>query len=343
VIESASNAAASVEIVRDKSSLEEYLLDSDPATPPSSAPSPSAFQPEGFFNRLFLNDSGLRSGWSVLLYLAIWYAALWILTRIAVNIFLPLFPGLDLDLFSPAKVLIQEFLGFSACYAAALLMARLEQRDVGLYGLPLREAFGKLFGQGVILGLFEISLLLALIASFGGYSLGVSALHAGSIVRWGGVWAVSFIFVGLSEEFLFRGYIQYTLSRGMGFWPAAVSLSLVFGGVHLGNPGEGIAGAASVAVTGLVFAFALRRTGNLWLAVGWHASFDFGETFLFSVPNSGVLYEKHLSNAVLHGADWLTGGTVGPEGSVFSFITMGLCALLIHFLFPAKKKPAACA
>ena len=144
--------------------------------------------------------------------------------------------------------------------------------------------------------------------------------------------------MGLSEEFLFRGYAQYTLARGIGFWPAAVSLSLVFGAAHLRNPGEGMVGALNVAVTGLVFAFALRRTGNLWLAVAWHACFDFGETFLFSVPDSGFVFDHHLSNAVLHGPAWLTGGTVGPEGSVFGFLTMGISGLVIHFLFPAKKQ-----
>src|SRR5437879_7890067 len=96
------------------------------------------------------------------------------------------------------------------------------------------------------------------------------------------LWAVFFIFVGLVEEFLFRGYTQYTLADSIGFWPAAIVLSCLFGAVHLGNPGEGWAGAAGVVAIGLIFAFALRRTGNLWLAVGWHASFDFGETFLYS-------------------------------------------------------------
>jgi len=100
-------------------------------------------------------------------------------------------------------------------------------------------------------------------------------------------------------------------------------------------------GAAGVAAIGLIFALALRRTANLWLVVGWHASFDFGETFLYSVPNSGVVFSGHLSNASLHGAAWLTGGTVGPEGSVFSFLTMGILALAIHVLFPAKKTEPA--
>jgi membrane protease YdiL (CAAX protease family) len=111
--------------------------------------------------------------------------------------------------------------------------------------------------------------------------------------------------------------------------------------VHLSNPGEGWVGAAGVVAIGLIFAFALRRTGNLWLVVGWHASFDFGETFLYSVPNSGIVFEGHLSNASLHGKTWLTGGTVGPEGSVFSFLTMGILALAIHLLFPAKKTEPA--
>jgi len=88
---------------------------------------------------------------------------------------------------------------------------------------------------------------------------------------------------------------------------------------------------------GLVFAFALRRTGNLWLAVGWHASFDFGETFLYSVPDSGIVFQGHLSNATLHGPDWKTGGTAGPEASVFSFLVMGILAVVIHYLFPAKE------
>jgi len=293
---------------------------------------------EGFLSRLLLNDEGLRPGWSVLVYLAFWYAALWTLTAFVANFTLPLFPRLDVGAFSPVNVLLQEFLGFASAYGAALLMARLEQRDVGVYGLPLREAFGKSFWTGVGLGFAEVTLLVALIAAFGGYAFGKLALHGPDIFGWGAVWALAFVFVGFSEEFLFRGYLQFTLGRSTGFWPAAMFLSVLFGAVHLNNPGEGVVGVASVAVTGLVFAFALRRTGNLWLAVGWHAAFDFGETFLFSVPDSGVLYHKHLSNAVLHGDAWLTGGTAGPEGSVFSFLTMGISVVVIHLLYPARKK-----
>jgi len=302
----------------------------------SSIPASQAPPPGGLPGKIFLNEEGLRSGWSLLI-----YAAFWLMIDFVAQVIVQQFMGIKIDSLSPQYLFLEEIVGFASAYGAALLMARLERRPASLYGLPMRHAFRKSFWQGVLLGLGEVTLLLALIAAFGGYSFGRLALHGASLLGWGVFWAVAFVFVGLSEEFLFRGYAQYTLARGIGFWPAAVLLSIFFGALHRGNPGEGMVGVANVAVTGLVFAFALRRTGNLWLAVGWHASFDFGETFLFSVPNSGVVYDQHLSSAVLHGATWLTGGTVGPEGSVFSFLTMGISALVIHLLFPAKKETPA--
>jgi uncharacterized protein len=245
--------------------------------------------------------------------------------------------GYSANPISPQRVLREDFLSFLAAFGAALAMAKLERRPVDVYGLPRKQAFGKLFWLGCLLGLVEVSLLLGSIAAFGGYSFGPVSLHGLEIARWGGLWFVAFVAVGLSEEYLFRGYPQYTLARGIGFWPAAILLSFLFGAGHLWNPGESYVGAAGVIATGLLFAFTLRRTGNLWLAVGWHAAFDFGETFLYSVPDSGMLFEHHLSNATMHGPEWLTGGTVGPEGSVFSFLTMGIMAIAVHFLFPARE------
>lgn len=239
--------------------------------------------------------------------------------------------------FFPVSLFVEDAFGFLVILGAALIMSQIEHRPVGVYGLPVPGAFGKMFWRGWLFGLVEISALVGLIYAFGGYRFGSLALHGWEIARWGMIWAIAFVFVGLFEEFLFRGYTQYTLADGIGFWPAAILLSCSFGAVHLRNPGEDPVGAASVVMTGLVFAFGLRRTGNLWFVVGWHASFDFGETFLFSVPDSGLLFDGHLSNATLLGQKWLTGGSVGPEGSVFSFLTMAVLALLIHFLFPAKN------
>ena len=363
-------------------------MDIEPSTDSSAVPPLTPPSPKGLASKIFLHDGSLRAGWRLLIY-AVFVAALGFGGGFVLRQFVRPSHGV----LSPGYLLIQEAFSFIVIFAAALIMAQIERRPAGVYGLPLRGAFGKLFWQGCLIGLIEVSALVGLIAAFGGYSFGGLALHGGELLRWGLLWAVFFVFVGLFEEFLFRGYIQFTLAdmgfwtaailfsalswrlhmshrgdgvgfwlaaiwlalilgrvrsssqgenpKGIGFWPAAILLSLLFGRVHLDNPGEAWVGAAGVVMIGLIFAFALRRTGNLWLVVGWHACFDFGETFLYSVPNSGLVFEGHLSSASLNGKAWLTGGTVGPEGSVFSFLTMGLLAIAIHFLFPAKKTEPA--
>jgi uncharacterized protein len=311
-------------------------LDFEPSAEPSTTPPLQAPPYEGILHKIFLNGKELRGGWRLLIYAA-FVAALGFGGGIVLRQFVHPTHGV----FSIGFSFTYEAFSFMVVFGAAMIMSQIERRSIGVYGLPLRGAFGKLFWQGCLIGLTEISVLIGVIVAFGGYSFGGLALHGKELLRWGMLWAVFFIFVGLFEEFLFRGYTQYTLAHSIGFWPAAVVLSCSFGAVHLGNPGEGWVGAAGVVAIGLVFAFTLRRTGNLWLAVGWHASFDFGETFLYSVPNSGLVLEGHLSNASLHGPNWLTGGTVGPEGSVFSFLTMGILAIAIHFLFPSKRSETA--
>lgn len=308
-------------------------MDFETASDSSSTPPVPVGPRNDLLERVFLNDVGLRAGWRLLLYGLFWITLSYVLQLVTIGFF-----GFTADPLSPQGILREDLTSFLAAFGAALLMAQLERRPVDTYGLPrAARTFGKLFWQGWLLGLVEVTLLISLIAAFGGYSFGSLSVHGTEVVRWGAVWFGAFVSVGLSEEFLFRGYPQYTLAQGIGFWPAAILLSVVFGAVHLRNPGEGFIGAAGVIATGLVFAFTLRRTGNLWLAVGWHASFDFGETFLYSVPDSGMLLAHHLSGATLRGHTWLTGGTVGPEGSVLSFVTMGIMAVAVHFLFPAKK------
>lgn len=292
---------------------------------PSTLPTPLGRNP------VLFNDRGLRAGWRLLIYILLIVASLASIGFIARRVHTPT-GGMP----SPSAALLQEGLSFAVVFGCALIMSRIERRSPGDYGLPIAEAFGRKFWLGMLFGVVEISILIGLISAFGGYSFGTVALSSRGILGWALLHLVLFTVVGFFEEFLFRGYTQFTLSDGIGFWPAALILSLGFGAVHLGNPGEGTVGAASVALVGLFFAFTLYRTGNLWYAVGLHASFDWGETYLFSVPNSGTFMEGHLSNSILHGAKWLTGGTVGPEGSIFCFLTMGLQFLVVIWLFPEK-------
>jgi len=186
-----------------------------------------------------------------------------------------------------------------------------------------------------------ITAMMFLIRSFGGFSFGSVALRGSAIWSYAALWGVAFVVVGLFEEFLFRGYAQFTVATGVGFWPAAVALSALFGAIHLQNSGEDRVGALSVFVIGMFFCLTLRRTGNLWFAVGLHAAFDWGETFLYSVPDSGLIAPGHLLNSSFHGPVWLTGGSVGPEGSVMAFGVVALAAAAFALVYPGGVAPAS--
>jgi uncharacterized protein len=309
------------------------MSDEQPVTAPNDEPPLHTKQP--LPTNLFIGPHGLRSGWRLLVYALIVVVASAIITAIAVR-----FLGRPKGVPGFWALLAQEVVSFGVVFGTAWIMSAIERRNFGTYGLPGSEAFGQKFWLGFLFGLVEIGALIGLISAFHGYSFGPLALQGSLILKWGLLHLILFTFVGFFEEFLFRGYVQYTLADGIGFWPAAILLSVGFGALHLSNPGEGPVGAAGVVMVALLFCFSLKRTGNLWYAAGLHASFDWGETYLFSVPNSGLVLQGHLSNSSLHGPTWLTGGTIGPEGSVFCFLTLALQFLVVHLLFPPKKAEA---
>jgi len=231
-----------------------------------------------------------------------------------------------------------------SAFVPGFVIAKIEGRPFGSYGLPKHNDFGRLFWLGMLWGIVALSVLMVTMRIAGVFHFGGLALSGLRILKFAVFWIVFFIVVGLFEEFLMRGYTQFTLSRGLGFWPTAIILSLAFGAIHLGNAGEDKVGALGAAVIGLFFCLTLQRLGNLWFAVGLHASWDWGETFLYSVPNSGTVAPGHLLNSWFEGPNWLTGGSVGPEASIFVFIVMALMALLFHFIYkPAKRVEAGLA
>ena len=242
--------------------------------------------------------------------------------------------------FTPGQLLFAECLQVVTVLLAVGIMMRIESRSFADYGLPGSAAFGKRFWQGMVLGFVAVTLLMGLIAARHGYSPGGWALTLGDAIRYALFYLVVFLLVGFFEEFSFRGYFQATLASGIGFWPAAVVLAALFGGGHLANPGEARLGAVMAGTFGLLAAFSLRRTGNLWFAIGMHASWDWGETYFYSVPDSGIQAQGHLLNSSFHGPNWLTGGTVGPEASYFVFPILVIAAAAIHVLFPSKLKPS---
>lgn len=307
----------------------------------NNLPQPPALQPpsESPAYNIFIGPEGLRAGWRFVIYVAAFLCIAMVV--------LPLVNG---PLFPKSKgipplwaFLFFECESFIAALIPALALARLEKRPFSAYGLPLKGAFGKNFWAGALWGFIAITCLLLVLRATGVFYFGGFALHGFRVLKFAAFWGVLFLVVGLFEDFAFRGYSLFTLAQGIGFWPAAFALSVVFGAIHLpqelrlGDHPRAWVGIIGAALIGLFFCLTLRRTGSLWFAIGMHASWDWGQTFVYSVPDSGTVAPGHLLSSSFHGNPWLTGGPIGPEASVFLFVLIAVLWLLFDRVYPAKK------
>lgn len=281
----------------------------------------------------FFNSLELRAGWRLLIFVAIVWAFLqagnWLI-RTALR-------GADQD----AVWLLSEAMVFFICVAAAAIMGRIEHRTVADYGLPWRRMFRGQFWLGAALGFTAITALLVVLRLAGAFHFGPLALHGVEAGKWAVLYGVVFLIVAFKEEFLLRSYAQFTLASGIGYWPAAIALSAIFGYGHLGNSGENWAGALAAASFGLLLCFLLRRTGNLWMPIGLHMAWDWGESYFYGVPDSGVVLPGHLFNSSASGPAWLTGGAVGPEGSRLCLLLLVMLAVIFNACFREVKFPRA--
>ena len=293
---------------------------------PRSGPDFSAASSPSYAHSLFLGTHGLRPGWGFAFYTVSFLTLQWFASYLA--------SFRDLGYSGLWSMLLAEFGNFLAALIPATVLARIEGRTLLKYGLPIKKAFSLNSWIGVAWGFGGISLVMVSIYILHGFSFGHVVLHGPRLVRFACFWALMFLFVGLFEDFLFRGYSLFTLARGIGFWPAAVLSSCIFGLTHLRNGGEQWPGLLAAAFVGLFFCLTLRRTGNLWFAIGFHAAWDWGESFFYSVPDSGTVSPGHLLSSSLQGPDWLSGGSVGPEGSVLCFVVIAIIWLAFHLIYP---------
>jgi CAAX protease family protein len=293
-------------------------------------------------NTIFLNDRGLRAGWRLLIYLALVVGLLACLQfgLMALTSRLHL-PSPAKGVLTPGAQTVAEIFGFLMILLASFIMARIERRNVAEYGLPLHHVpVARRFFVGYFFwGFLPLSVCLFVIHLFGGFSFGSLVLHGADIARFAVEWGIAFILVGLLEEYLLRGYLLYTLGDGIGFWPAAVVMAVIFGIGHSFNPGENRVGLIATVVFAMFASMTLRCTGNLWLAVGAHAGWDWGQSFFYGVSDSGMQAQGHLLEPAFHGPAWLTGGSVGPEGSAVTLILWSLMIVLFAVIY-RRRGPA---
>jgi membrane protease YdiL (CAAX protease family) len=173
-------------------------------------------------------------------------------------------------------------------------------------------------GAGVLLGALLFSVMVGLLAACGMYQVTGSN-------GWAAMFATvpGFILFGVLEEVVMRGVVFRILEQSLGSWIALAISAAIFGLLHLLNPGTTLLNAGAVMVeAGVMLAAAYMVTRRLWFCMGIHIAWNFTEGGIFSAGVSGGDI-KGLLQSKLTGADWLTGGVFGAEGSV---LALAICA-----------------
>lgn len=276
--------------------------------------------------QILIGRNGLRAGWRLLIFfllLSIPAAALLLVAQSQTGAFR------GQVTITPFVLSANDTILFAILAGATFVMGKIEHRRFAEYGLPFAQAFRKDFWIGTLVGFLAITSTLLLLFLLHAFRVTGLALHGVGIFSSLAAWAGTFLLVGFFEEFTFRGYVQYTLASGIGFWLAGILLSALFGLAHfLLDSNETVIGSVAVVLFGLLLCLFLRTTGTLWCAVGFHLAYDWGQTFFYGVPDSGIAPYHSLLHSVLSGSAWLTGGVVGPEGSVITPFVLLIAAVL---------------
>ena len=321
--------------------------DATPTAEPAPAPQPLTLR------KIFIGKDGLRAGWSLLIFVAI-FAVIVFCVNFFGHKFFPsaVKPPKQGEEGSATFLFIAESIPFLITVFVTWIMSKIERRPTFVYGFGGTRRL-KYFFTGLAWGIVCLSLLIAALWKTGLLVIDRRLLFGPDIFRYGVIWLLGFLLVGLLEEYLTRGYLQYTLTRGLagiyrwvfktqysvalGFWTSAIIFSVLFGLGHGKNPGESPIGLLSAGLAAMVFCFSLWRTGSLWWAIGFHTSWDWGQSFLYGVADSGTMVQHHLLATHPVGKPVLSGGTTGPEGSIFIIAILTLASLIIVFTLPRTQ------
>jgi hypothetical protein len=203
-----------------------------------------------------------------------------------------------------------------------------EKRSVAELSRPhaVRE-----LGAGMFLGALLLSVTIGVLAALGVYRVTGTNGWLAMLATVPG-----FILAAVLEEVVMRGVVFRILEQSLGSWLALALSALIFGALHLLNPGTTLLNAGAVMLeAGILLAAAYMLTRRLWLCMGIHFAWNFTQGGIFSATVSGGA-TRGLLQAKLIGAEWLSGGAFGVEASAVALLVCTSAAVLL--LIAARRK-----
>jgi len=252
------------------------------AAPASRAPQPTP-QHDRDFDWVFIGPHGLRAGWAILLFAALYY----LFRMVLGTLFFAAGLVHDTPIDSAPAVLVGELVPFFALIAAALVMVLIEDRSILSYNLAGAHRV-RHFVSGLASGFAALSLLVAALAWGGWLRFGAASQSVAQAAAIAALWAIAFLLVGSVEEGLFRCYALSTLTRGINFWWALAAQIAICLYLALTGGGNGAWGVYLAAAIGLFPCLILHQRAAARSAAFWQAAWVTSTFFgYYHTSNSG--------------------------------------------------------
>ncbi len=200
-----------------------------------------------------------------------------------------------------------------------------DEKPLAYVGLAFRGRWAAELAMGFALGALMILAAAGLERALGAATFSWSPLSEGQgqkIAVWAFYSFITLAVAGTTEELSFRGYPFQRLADSIGPVGATAVFAALFGLVHLGNASHTWISTCNTMLVGVTFAVAYFRTRALWLPVGLHVSWNLVQGYVLGLPVSGINLPASLLRPQLHGAEILTGGNYGPEGSLLATVVI---------------------
>lgn len=205
---------------------------------------------------------------------------------------------------------------------------------------PLQDAqFASKAMVGLAIGMVVMSAAILMIVACGDGQLGAHHQSVSAATYHGAGWLLFDGVGALGEELYGRAALLLVSERFVGRTGAVIVSALMFSIVHIHNPGASPIWLARLALQGGLLAYAVYKTGSLWWSVGYHTGWNWASAPLFGAAGSGYLDEGHLLDLSPSGPDIVTGGPVGPEGSILAFVAVAAALLLLRIAY--RQRAAA--
>ena len=149
---------------------------------------------------------------------------------------------------------------------------------------------------------------------------------------------IFFVFQGLFEEILFRGYLMPFFSKVIGIKFTIILLSFLFTCIHLLNPNLNIVGLVNIFLSGVTFSLIYYYTGNLWIVGAMHTLWNFILGFIVGSQISGIItYNSVFFSIPVENKDLISGGVFGFEASIVTTIVELTISLFVIYLIKKEK------